>query len=224
MKNIFYNLIVAMYPTSISKKKILNNVFAKIKNFNLNDILYHLNIQSIGCRLNFNLSLLAFDYNYIIIILLFFLMLIIYKVKFNETFINIITRILIKINKFIQSQINKLTRSHNKLLTINAIIRNENERSIEYLLTNNNLLTHKDVLRAIYNTLMGEETFRNFAKYKVIIISAYADGQEFNFHHNILLTNNTTFEQYYNKVKDIINTHFNDGYQVDVIEEFKIIV
>jgi hypothetical protein len=110
------------------------------------------------------------------------------------------------------------------MLTVNAIIHNENERSIEYLLTNNNLLTHKDVLRAIYNTLMGEETFRNFAKYKVIIVSAYAEGQEFNYHHNILLTNNTTFEQYYDKVKNIINTHFNDGYQIDVIEEFKIIV
>jgi DNA polymerase type B, organellar and viral len=188
--------------------KILNNVFAKIKNFNLNDIIYHFNIQSIGCRLNFNLSLLAFDYNYyIIILLLIILMLIVY----NKT--------------YLYSQIrSKLIRSHNKMLTVNAIIRNENERSIEYLLTNNNLLTHKDVLRAIYNTLMGEETFRNFAKYKVIIVSAYADGQEFNFHHNILLTNNTTFEQYYDKVKDIINTHFNDGYQVDVIEEFKIIV
>ena len=151
-------------------------------------------------------------------------MLIIYKVKFNETLINIITRILIKINNFIHSQINKLTRSHKKMLSINTIIRNENERCIEYLLTNNNLLTHKDELRAIYNTLMGEETFRNFGKYKVVIVYAYADGQEFNFHHNILLTNNTTFEQYYNKVKNIINTHFKDGYQVDVIEEFKIIV
>jgi len=134
--------------------------------------------------------------------------------------------IIYKLNKtYIYSKIkSKITRDHNKMLTINAIIRHENERSIEYLLTNNNLLTHKDVLRGIYNTLIGEETFRNFGQYKVIIVSAYADGQEFNFHHNILLTNNTTFEQYYDKVKNIINTHFNDGYQIDVIEEFKIIV
>lgn len=80
------------------------------------------------------------------------------------------------------------------------------------------------MLRGIYNTLMNDETFLNFGKYKVIIVSAIVDGDEFNFHHNVLITNNTTFEQYYNKVKDILATHFNDGYQIDVVESFKILV
>lgn len=65
---------------------------------------------------------------------------------------------------------------------------------------------------------------KKFGKYKVIIVSAIVDGQEFNYHHNILLTNTTTFEQYYSKVKDIIATHFDKGYQVDVVNSFKIIV
>lgn len=71
---------------------------------------------------------------------------------------------------------------------------------------------------------MDNETFINFGKYKVIIVSAIVDGDEFNFHHNILITNNTTFEQYYNKVKYILATHFNDGYQIDIVESFKILV
>jgi hypothetical protein len=71
---------------------------------------------------------------------------------------------------------------------------------------------------------MNDETFINFGKYKVIIVSAIVDGEEFNYHHNILITNNTSFEQYYNKVKDILATHFNEGYQIDVVETFKILV
>ena len=118
----------------------------------------------------------------------------------------------------------KLSRINNKNLTINAIIRNDKERCIQYELINDHLLSHKDVLKSIYNTLMNEESFINFGKYKVIIVSAIIDDQEFNFHHNILLTNNTTFEQYYEKMKDIINTHFSDGYQIDVVQNFKILV
>jgi hypothetical protein len=71
---------------------------------------------------------------------------------------------------------------------------------------------------------MSDETFKNFGKYKVIIVSAMIDGEEFNYHHNILITNNTSFDQYYNKVKDIIATHFNEGYQIDTVQLFKILV
>lgn len=71
---------------------------------------------------------------------------------------------------------------------------------------------------------MNDGTFKNFGKYKVIIVSAIVDNVEFNYHHNILLTNNTSFDQYYEKVKDIIATHFHKGYQMDIVNSFKIIV
>jgi hypothetical protein len=64
------------------------------------------------------------------------------------------------------------------------------------MISNNNLLSHKDALRGIYNTLMSDDTFRNFGKFKVIIVSAIVDGEEFNYHHNVLINNNTSFEQY----------------------------
>jgi hypothetical protein len=69
---------------------------------------------------------------------------------------------------------------------------------------------------------MRDDTFKKFGKYKVIIVSAIVEDQEFNYHHNVLITNNTTL--YYEKVKYIIATHFNDGYQVDVVNSFKILV
>jgi len=118
--------------------------------------------------------------------------------------------------------INKSTK--NKKLAINSIIHNDTGRFYQYIISNNNLLSHKDVLHGIYNTLMNDETFINFGKYKVIIVSGIVEGEEFNYHHNILFTNDTSFEQYYNKVKDILATHFNDGYQIDVVESFKILV
>jgi hypothetical protein len=140
----------------------------------------------------------------------------------NSTFLTIILNTLTKITTFLNAYINKLTSS--QVLPINAIIHNDLERCVQYLIINDKLLSHKDVLRAIYNTLMNDDTFIKFGKYKVMIVSAIVDDQEFNYHHNILITNNTTFEQYYEKVKDIIATHFNDGYQVDVVNSFKILV
>jgi DNA polymerase type B, organellar and viral len=125
--------------------------------------------------------------------------------------VNILNYIIIKLNK-----------KYN--LTVNAVIYNDSGRFYQYLLTNNNLLSHKDVLKGIYNTLMSDETFKNFGFHKVIIVSALLDGHESNYHHNILITNNTTFEQYYYKVKDIIATHFDNGYQLDVVQGFKILV
>lgn len=53
---------------------------------------------------------------------------------------------------------------------------------------------------------------------------ALINGQEFCFHHNVLITNNTTFEDYYKKVKDIITQNYDEGYPVDVIPSFKVMV
>jgi hypothetical protein len=141
------------------------------------------------------------------------------KFKFIKNIISIMIvylfNILFKLNK-------KLTS--NTRLSINSITHNESGRYYQYILINNNLLNHKEVLRGIYNALMNDETFLSFGEYKVIIVSAIVAGEEFNYHHNILIKNDTSFDQYYNKVKDIIATDFNDGYQIDVVEQFKILV
>jgi deoxyhypusine synthase len=127
---------------------------------------------------------------------------------------NIIITILTKFINIINIIINKLTKNNN--LTISSIIHNDSGRFYQYYLTNNKLLSHKEVLNGIYNTLISDETFKNFGKYKVIIISAIYEKQEVNFHPNILLTNNTSFEEYYNKVKNVISTQFNKGYKRDI--------
>jgi hypothetical protein len=111
-----------------------------------------------------------------------------------------------------------------KAMTILYTAYNDNGRYLLYSLSNNNLSNRKKVLYNIYTSLMSDERFRSFGNKKVIIVSGIVDGNEFNFHHNILISNNTTFEEYYNNVKNIINNLYDEGYQVDVIPSFKVMV
>lgn len=66
----------------------------------------------------------------------------------KKLIISILTNLSIFFNKIVI----KLTR--NKNLTINSITHNDTGRYYQYILSNNNLLSHKAVLRGIYNTLM----------------------------------------------------------------------
>ena len=95
-------------------------------------------------------------------------------------------------------------------------------RFLIFLLNNNNLDSHKSVLQNIFTTLMGNERFINFGKQKVIIVSALIKGEEFSFHHNILITNSTTFSEYYKEVKNVIKTNYENGYPVYVIPQFRV--
>jgi hypothetical protein len=71
---------------------------------------------------------------------------------------------------------------------------------------------------------MNDDTFIKFGEYKVIIVSAIVENQEFNFHHNVLLKNNTTFAQYYEQVEHINKLYSDDRYEIDVVEDFKVTV
>ena len=44
---------------------------------------------------------------------------------------------------------------------------------------------------------MVNTDFTNFGVNKIIIITALIDGYQYNLHPNTILTNNTTFEEYY---------------------------
>jgi len=141
-----------------------------------------------------------------------------FLIKFLSTFKNLFLLIYNLINKIEL----KLTKNNN--LNIISLNYNENGRYYQYILSNKDLLNHQDVLKSIYNTLMSDDKFINFGKYKVIIVSGISNDEEFNFHHNVLITNNSSFEQYYDKVKYIISTHFEYGYPIDTIPYFKILV
>src|SRR4030095_15044721 len=71
---------------------------------------------------------------------------------------------------------------------------------------------------------MSNKEFLNCGYKKIIIVNALMGNYTFNYHHNIFISNDTPFHIYYNKVKGIINTHYEDGYRVDKVPKFKISV
>lgn len=74
---------------------------------------------------------------------------------------------------------------------------------------------------------MANDKFLNFGKYKIIIIKAVINQNlSYMLHHNVLLDNNTTFKEYYDKVKDHINNNYsnNSTYPTEEIPYFEILV
>jgi hypothetical protein len=60
---------------------------------------------------------------------------------------------------------------------------------------------------------MNNDRFIKFGENKVIITSSVIHGSEYSFHHNVLITNKTTFEEYYNQVIDYIDSHYDSDYE-----------
>nr|YP_009739386.1 DNA polymerase 2 [Tricholoma terreum]QIC20230.1 DNA polymerase 2 [Tricholoma terreum] len=72
---------------------------------------------------------------------------------------------------------------------------------------------------------MNNERFINFGFNKVIITSSIINSAEYSFHHNVLITNNTTFDEYYNQVIDYIDSHYDsedNSYGIEIIPAFKV--
>ena len=133
---------------------------------------------------------------------------------------SILIKILDRLIKILNSIINKL--SVKESLEIISLTYSETGRFLLYHLYNGSLMGYKDVLFAIYTTLMNDKKFLEFGNKKVIIVGAVINNEEFSFHHNVLITNNITFDEYFNSVKDIIVTNYQDGYPVDIIPLFKV--
>lgn len=141
---------------------------------------------------------------------------------------NVIIKILLWIGALLKHSldyINKMISYFNyEDIKFDIIYKNYDKkgRFLVYILHNKNRVPIKRSVRAIYNTLLSDDKFITFGKKKVIITSVILEGLEKNFHHNVLLTNDSTFESYYNSVKDIIQTNYEYGYSIDMCDTFKI--
>jgi hypothetical protein len=91
---------------------------------------------------------------------------------------------------------------------------------------NNNLLEGEELFKAIYETLMNNQDFIEFGFKKIIILSCTLEsGKEYNLHCNILLTNDTTFEDYYSYVKKDLNNYNNlqHGYHNESVLRYNVL-
>ena len=104
-----------------------------------------------------------------------------------------------------------------------SIEHNINGRFLLFTITNTDLLDNHEVLKHIFNALKSNDEFNNFGNFKVIITTANINGVDSAFHPNVLINNTTTYQEYYNKIKDYIETTYGDyGYNVNVIDIFKV--
>jgi hypothetical protein len=85
------------------------------------------------------------------------------------------------------------------------------------------LLDNNQILKSIFNFLKYNDKFINFGYNKIIIVKAVNNkNSSYMLHQNILLNNNTTFREYYDKIKDHINNNYsnNSPYQAEGIPQF----
>lgn len=131
-----------------------------------------------------------------------------------------ITSFLNKILKLIKICLNVINK--NKTLRIFRCDTDENYRSLIYLLSNYNLLNQKEGLEALFYTLTGDDRFKAFGSKKIIMTSVMINGKEVAYHCNVLITEYTTFEEYYNKIRNYVQKHYDGYYGVEVISIYKV--
>jgi len=131
------------------------------------------------------------------------------------------------LNVKVSAQLDKLARNYEKRssgnvsnVKINEV--NDNGRYKTFHILNTELGDHFDALKSIYFTLTNDNRFIKFGKHKVIIVFAHYEGKTFTYHCNVLINDKTTFENYYEQVKDSIRSNGDDGYPIDVIPEFTV--
>ncbi len=79
----------------------------------------------------------------------------------------------------IQKIIDTIDQEDDITLKVLAIEKNDRGRFLSFYLQNTNLLGSKLVIRAIFNTLMTNESFLNFGHRKIILTTAIFHGANF---------------------------------------------
>jgi hypothetical protein len=93
-------------------------------------------------------------------------------------------------------------------------------------MVNNSLLEGEDLFKGIYKTLMNNKDFLNFGFQKIIILSVVLlSDTEHNLHSNILITNDTTFEEYHSTISHELAKYNNlqYGYHNETISRYVIL-
>jgi len=93
-------------------------------------------------------------------------------------------------------------------------------------MVNNNLLEGEDLFKAIYTTLMNNKSFLNFGFQKIIILSVVLLSEsEHNLHSNILISNDTTFKEYYSTISHELANYNNlqYGYHNEAISRYVVL-
>lgn len=115
------------------------------------------------------------------------------------------------ISKFlslISKKINKLNSYINrKDIILSKAIYDEKGRFLLYIAENQKLKNNYEFLEILFNSLKADDDFLNFGYQKVIFLFSRPSSSELPlpFHHNVLINNTTTFEEYYSSIENHLN-------------------
>lgn len=81
-------------------------------------------------------------------------------------------------------------------------------------------------LQYIFNELQNTEEFINFGKYKIIITQVLTSSGPLTLHRNVLIKNDTTFEEFYSKIKyDLVKFKDHDYHNLnEIMSVFRVLV
>lgn len=109
-------------------------------------------------------------------------------------------------------------------MRILAVTGNKKQTLKTFLVENPNLKDGRKALHALFNTLQKDPRFHNFCNNKIIIVIAIINGKEYSYHHNVLINNLTSFQEYWDAVKGVIKPNFGEGYGTTIVPVFKVMV
>ena len=110
-------------------------------------------------------------------------------------------------------------------------ITHNSDRMITFRIHNTALLEGKEAIMpagvCVFHHLTTNDVFINFSDTKIIFMIAEYDDCERSYHKNVLITNDTTFEQYWAEIKNYVNDKYLSGstsYAQSVVKVYKVIV
>ena len=140
---------------------------------------------------------------------------------FRKPILKLLERALLLSHRKVSLYNNKsLSKLNPDAMTVKLKNSDDDMRFKEYYVDNNHLLESYDALNFMYNKLMNTVDFLEFGETKVLMVLIIIEGKTYSYHQNVVIDNNTTFEQYYSKVEEHIRTKFDDGYGIDIINTF----
>ena len=101
------------------------------------------------------------------------------------------------------------------------------DRMITFRIHNTALLEGKEAIQCVFHHLTTNDVFINFSDTKIIFMIAEYDDCERSYHKNVLITNDTTFDQYWAEIKNYVNDKYLSGstsYAQSVVKVYKVIV
>jgi hypothetical protein len=160
------------------------------------------------------------------------------KLIFNEEFTNI--SLTIEDNLIEETNIDSTIDILNKYQNIDDVIKLNNIKltifhrsatndfikfKVEGFFMSSEQNYFKDSLELLFTAFSLNKDYINFSKNKIVFIQGLnpeISNQSRPLHNSVALSNNTTFEEYYNKVKDLINSCWNGGYEDYFPNQFEI--